>query len=386
MIKTLTAHTEELDDVSLAVSEILEQLNLDKNLLKNAVGFITCHSDFVQTGVVDELCKQLPFSTVGATTLSTAVPDEMGQLMLGISVLTSDDVSFSAAATESLTPDNLSTQIETAYKRAAAVLPGQPSLIITFAPLGFNIAGDHVVDMLDKASNQTPIFGTLAVDHTTDYHTAQTIFNGKTYRDALSLVVFSGPVNPAFSIESVSDEKILGQKAIITSSQGNILQGVNDVSVIEYLQSIGLAPNKKIDGLNVIPFILDFNDGTKPVARAMFALTPEGYAVCGGIMPVNTTLGIGSIDHDEVIATTKKSITKIAQSNQNNGLIIFSCVVRNIVLGFDVMAEMETVRDILGAKTPYIMSYSGGEICPVPGENGKLVNRFHNDTIITCSF
>ena len=47
MIKTLTAQTHEIDDVELAVSEILEQLNVGEKLLKNTVGILTCYTEFI---------------------------------------------------------------------------------------------------------------------------------------------------------------------------------------------------------------------------------------------------------------------------------------------------------------------------------------------------
>jgi hypothetical protein len=256
--------------------------------------------------------------------------------------------------------------------------------MLVFAPLLFDLAGDYIVEALDSLSGGVPIFGTLAVDHTIDYSTAATIYDGKSDRNKLSLVLMYGEINPVFSIASVSEDKILGQKAIITESEGNILKGVNGMSVMKYLQSIGLAPNGKVEGLNAIPFIIDFNDGTRTVTRAIFAITPEGYAVCGGVMPLNATLEIGYIDHDDVISTTKKTINKILEQKNRDGLLIFSCLVRNLVLGFDVFAEMEEVEKTINGKIPYFISYSGGEICPVYNEEGKFVNRFHNDTIITC--
>ncbi|MDR1695957.1 MAG: FIST C-terminal domain-containing protein [Endomicrobium sp.] len=386
MIRTLTAHTSELDDVNVAVSEILEQLDLDKNLLKNSAGAISCYSEFIDAGIVAALTEKLPFDVIGATTLGVTVPGGVGQLMLSVTVFTSDDIIFSCAVSEPLKHEAYKQQLNEAYLKAASALPGKPSMMFVFAPLTFNVAGDYMVKTLDEISAGIPIFGTLAVDHTQDYSTARTIFNGKTYPDALSMMLIYGDVEPVFSIASVSDEKILGQKAIITEAEDNVLKGVNGMSVIDYLQSIGLAPNRQIEGLNAIPFIIDFNDGTKPATRAIFAITPEGNAVCGGVMPVNATLGIGSLDHDEVLATTKKASEEILARQKKNGAFIFSCIVRNLILGFDVLAEMDVVQNTMNGKIPFAMSYSGGEICPVYNEEGKLVNRFHNDTIVTCLF
>jgi hypothetical protein len=386
MIKTLTAHTSEIDNADTAVAEILEQLNIEKNLLKNSVGMINCYSEFIEAEIVEAICKKLPFDVVGTTTSGNTVPGAIGQIMLSITVLTSDDISFSAAVTETLNTEIYKKQLDETYSKAMAALPGKPSLILVFAPLLFEMAGDYIVESLDSISGGIPIFGTLAVDHTIDYSTAATIYKGKTNKNTLSMILLHGNINPVFSIASVAEEKILGQKAVITDSQGNILKGVNDMSVIAYLQSIGLAPNGKIEGLNAIPFIIDFNDGTKPATRAIFAITSEGHAVCGGAIPVNATLGIGYIDHDDVLSTTRQAMSKLLECNKRDGALIFSCLARNLVLGFDVLSEMEAVQKDLEGKIPFFMSYSGGEMCPVYNEEGKPVNRFHNDTIITCLF
>ena len=65
MIKTLIAYTTEVDDEDDAVAEILEQLDMGSNLLKHAVGIMTCHLDFMEGGIVKALCKALPFEVAG---------------------------------------------------------------------------------------------------------------------------------------------------------------------------------------------------------------------------------------------------------------------------------------------------------------------------------
>jgi hypothetical protein len=64
---------------------------------------------------------------------------------------------------------------------------------------------------------------------------------------------------------------------------------------------------------------------------------------------------------------------------------MFSCVGRFFAQGYDSAKEMELVRSILGSR-PWHLAYSGGEICPVSGEDGRLINRSHNDTFVLCLF
>jgi hypothetical protein len=386
MIKTLTAYTLEIDDCDKAVSEILSQLELDKNLLKNSVGIVSCYSEFIESGVVKALREKLPFDIIGSTTIGNSITGVNGRLMLSIAVITGDDISFSCAYSEPLTPDNFKENIAAAYENALSRLGQKPVMIFACSPLFFNIAGDEVIQAIDDMSGGVPVFGTLAVDHTHDYHTANTLFNESASLDRLAMILVAGDIHPSFSVTSVPEHKIVKQKAIITKSHHNLLIEVNNIPVIEYMTSIGLAVNGKIEGLNSLSFTIDFNDGTKPIVRGIFGQTPEGYAICGGSMPVNATLGVGAADHDDIIAMAAEAMTKLPLDKLSSGLFLFSCISRNMALGFDVSAEMDTVQNIVGEKAPYIMAYSGGEICPVYDKDGKLVNRFHNETLITCLF
>jgi len=62
----------------------------------------------------------------------------------------------------------------------------------------------------------------------------------------------------------------------------------------------------------------------------------------------------------------------------------FSCLARFLTLGARYSAEAETFTKAVAGKLPYQFMYSGGEICPVPDSNGRLKNRFHNFTLVTC--
>lgn len=382
MIKTLTAYTEEIDDVQAAVDAVLEQLDLENNLCKNAAGIMTCYAEFIESGVVEALCERLPFAVVGCTTFGNSVHGNCGQLMLSLMVLTSDDVSFSCSVSDSI-KDSLE-PLAGGYARACDALADEPVMAFCMAPLIYSVGGDQIVAILDEVTGGLPIFGTLAVDHTDDYREAQTIYNGEAFRESAVLLLLSGNVEPTYFIASISPEKILKQEAIITKSQENLLLEVNNMSVLSYLQSIGLARDGWVEGVNSIPFIVNYNDGTEPVARAIFALTPEGYAVCGGAMKEGATLAVGLISYQDVIATALYTADKALENGKRNGLLLFSCLIRNMALGIETLAEMEAIHENISKRIPYQMAYSGGEICPVYGRDGKPVNRFHNDTIVAC--
>ncbi len=383
MIRTFSAHTQEIDDTETAVAEVLSGLDLDA-LGSHSVGLLTCYAEFIDTGVVAAVCQALPFDVVGCTTIGCAVPGRLGQLTLTLTVLTSDDVHFAAVATRPLT-DGPDEPIRDACRTAADALGTTPAMAIAYVPLLFQLSGDLVLDKLNDALDGLPVFGTLACDHTSDFTESCIIFNGEALRESLGLVFIGGDVSPAFFVASVDDSKTLKQKAVITASKDNLLISVNNMPALAYFESLGLIQASNVEGLKAIPFLIDYNDGTKPVTRNPIGLTEEGHLVFGGSIPPNATLGIGSIDHDDVLATARGAIGQALATGRHSLLLIFSCMGRNFTLNFDSLAEMQAVTDTAGDGIPFQFTYSGGEICPLPREDGSLVNRFHNDTIIVCA-
>lgn len=383
-MKMLTAHTAEIDDVNLAVSEILRQLDPEKNLRKNSVGILSCYSEFIDSGVVEALCERLPFDVVGCTTLGNGISGESGMMLLGLSVLTSDDVSFAAVKSDSLNQDLKS--VEQAYAQAARSLPDQPSMAIAFLPMILHRGGELLMDELNRVSGGIPIFGTIACDHLPDYSSSATIYNGGASRDALSMVLISGNVRPHFLVTAISDRKLQKQRAVITASEGCLLREVNDMPAMKYMETLGLLRGNGIEGMTAIPFIVDYNDGTPPMARALYLVTPEGHIVCGGAMPEGSALAIGSIDYEDVLETTQQVTGKISELAGEGGVLLFPCLSRNTVLGTDVMAELDKISGGMGEKAPYHVCYSGGELCPLYDEKEQLANRFHNFSIIACIF
>ena len=105
--------------------------------------------------------------------------------------------------------------------------------------------------------------------------------------------------------------------------------------------------------------------------------------MCGGLMPRNATLSIGSLDYLDVVNSTKKVVADACSSKDASLMLVFSCICRGWALGTDMLAELDCVQN--AAPLPYIMFYAGGEVCPVYNAQGDLFNRFHNYTCIICT-
>ncbi|MDR0720925.1 MAG: hypothetical protein LBF78_14935, partial [Treponema sp.] len=224
MIRTLTASTENIDDFDAAIEDIKKGLDLEHKLLKNAVGIIACHYEFAESGALKAICGALPFETCGTISSAQSTEKTAGALCFSLMVLTSDTLSFKTAVTPSLR-EKSGQLIEETYKTAAG--SEKPSTIFTFAPFMPENSGDDYVNTLTKASGGLPVFGTLAVDDTADFHECFMLHNGNHYRDRMSLILVYGGFQPQFRLASISKGKILEQSALITGSEGHILKELN---------------------------------------------------------------------------------------------------------------------------------------------------------------
>jgi hypothetical protein len=385
MVKSIYLKTTEADDVDVAVAEITGQLAGEK-LLRHSVGIVTCFADFVSSGVVAALAEKLSFPIAGTTTLAAATNGFQGEIVLILTVFTSDDVEFIAGVTGAITEED-EVPLRAAWEKAVAGKAEKPGLMLSFAPLLLNVAGDFYADAWSRITGNVPNFGSLAVDHNHDYHESQTILGKEAFRDRFVFVLFYGNVEPEFFVGGLSEEKAFREKGVVTSSQGNLLKEVNGVPVADYLISLGLEKDENgvLKGINSFPFILNYKDGTPPVIRVMFAITADGSAVCGGKIPEGATLTVGVINIEEVLTISSALFEKAKERAQAKGknLLIFSCIGRYFAQGFNTSAEMDKAREILG-NTPFHIAYSGTELCPVTGKDGKTANRSHNDSIVIC--
>jgi hypothetical protein len=391
MIKMLTAFTTEIDDVDDALKDILDSLALKNNLLKHSVGIVHCYKDFIETGVIAALADALPFDIAGCTTMGGSVHGMMSQLGLTITVLTSDDVEFFTAVSEPIT-DSIKAPLvkmrDDLVKKITASSNGQPAkkpaVIFPFIPFIPAVGGDEFSDALQSLFPEVPVFGSVAVTNETNAQDAAVFFNSSATPNIASLIAVYGDVEPQFFTISVIQENMHLQNARITGAHKNVLQSINKMPAGKYLQSIGLAENGTTDGLETIPFVIDTPNGTQLI-RALMALTPEDYIICGGNTPEGSLLNIAVLGVDDTLKTAEKLISSVLKNTHGGGLLMYSCASRCWALGGKVTLEMEKVEELIDDEIPYQFTYSAGEFFPVRLNDGTLTCQMQNCSIIVCA-
>ena len=382
MIKMYTARTSEIDEVSEAVSEIKSQIDFS-SLKKNSGGIIFCHIDFIDSGAVAALCKELPFNVIGMTSMVGADEHGYGLYDLTLTVLTSDEVEFEVGMTDSINPDNYVTQVNQLYNNVRSKVDSDPAMIFTFMPYMPDVSGYEVVAAMDKACNGIPLWGSITNNIDFNYETVQTICNGKFLPAGVAMMFVNGPVNPEFIVSSIPERNISSNRAVITKSEGAVLREVNDIPILEYLKTIGLVITK--ENITTTPLMVYYGDAAEPVALGFYTLFEDGSVLTGGEMPVGTSFAVGSIDAEGIFESAKDGLEKVMACKDRQTTLLLPCVTRYIMLAPDQESELRLIEEKLtGSGKPFMMGYSGGEICPMPGADGKLHNRFHNYTFCAC--
>jgi hypothetical protein len=244
--------------------------------------------------------------------------------------------------------------------------------------------GDEIIRSFDKATGAIPLFGTVTVDHLSTYETSQTILNGKAYAtNAAFVAVYNAPL-PTMRIISVDFTKVKRSKAIITSSERNVLKTINGIPAIDYLEQAGYPRDLMKAGTGGAPILIDYCDGSEPIARTVFGTTPEEYIFSGGDIQEGGAISVGILNADEV-TTTAENLLKLIEADKHAGLLMYSCLARYLTLGDKKASEAERVNKVTNG-APYAYAVSGGEICPQKDGKGVWHNRFHNFTLVVCEF
>ncbi len=377
-----TARTSEIDEIDEAISAIKSQIDFSA-LKKNSGGLIFCHIDFVESGLVTALCEQLPFNIIGMTSMAGADEHGYGLFDLTLTVLTSDEVSFEVGMTDSIRQDNYHGEIDRLYNSIRGKLESDPAMIFTFMPYIRDVSGYEVVAAMDKSCNGIPMWGSITNNIDFNYETVQTICNGKYLPAGVAMMFVNGPVEPKFIVSSIPERNIASNRAIITKSDGAVLREVNDEPILEYLANVGLVINK--DNITTTPLMVYYDDSQEPVALGFYTLFEDGSVLTGGEMPVGTSFAVGSIDAEGIFESAENGIRQILGCGDRQATLLLPCVTRYIMLAPDQERELRLINEQLAnGHKPFMMGYSGGEICPMPDSDRKLRNRFHNYSFCAC--
>jgi hypothetical protein len=390
MIKVLTAYTYEFDNPQKAVHDILEKLDVQNSLLKHSAAMLFCNAKLIETGVMEEVCKNLPFDVLGCTSMYIALsagagsPASASEIILTVTVLTSDDTEFATGISEPLTAENAETSIHALYEKTASSLGGSPVMAFAFLPTRLYLPIDTMTAALDCAGKGTPIFGTVALDMDTRIRNPNTVYNGTAYNDRIALLLLKGAVKPQFSFLRFPERSSLARDTVITSAKGPEIISINNKPAASFLKELGLF-HDDASFSHAIPLVIEDSDGNNPEVVIVLEINAEGALICSRHVQTGGILDIGAITIEHILESARTLVQNLKKNEGSAGLFIFSCFLRSIVLGEGPTAEVELIQQELDDfPCPYLFLSSGGELCPKYTESGETMNQALQYAIIAC--
>jgi hypothetical protein len=321
----------------------------------------------------------------GVTTSSQAVNNAAEDMVLTVFVMTADDITFRTGMTVPLEEDVFESVKDAYDKVKTAELP---RLALSFPPFLNRIAGDAYVEGWERVIPGVPLFGTMCTDDTVDFKESAVIHNGAVAGDCMSYILCYGNINPRFSIGIFSEKNTMPYEGVFTKSKGIYVEKINHTNAYEYFEELGLAKDGVPDTMfYFVPFLINqVNRGDYdgiPVLRELGTFETDGTAVFRGNIDEGSTFKLLQGTYDDVMEIAEKNFGDAAVQPDVNGILIFSCIVRRmLVIQKDSLDELNIAREKIAA-VPFMMGYAGGEICPTSVRNGTATNRFHAFSLIT---
>lgn len=392
IIKSASVYTESIDDIMLAVSELESQLKEKLTLLKNSVGIIQCDPEFIEAGIMELLYDTLKIPLTGGTTVSSATNEGIGGFMFSMLVLTSNEVDFVVSHTTDISK-NYEKAIRSSVLAATSCSSKPLALAVMFPSITDNdsISGDFYIDIMGEVCPDIPVFGTFSVDEDLGkFGRSMSVFNGSALQSELSYLLIFGDVKPRFFVGSAPKRSLLiTTEMVVTRCENGIIQEINDKLAANFFESLELSKdgklNKGIDFLPILVSVKDKDGKSRTFVRAIIELNSQGFAICRGNIPKGAVLSFASLLKNDILQATKNVVLDISKEDNINAALVFSCIIRQMNIGADLLRELSYIKDSLQDKVEFISSYSGGEISPVTYNNEEISqNSFHNYSIVAC--
>ncbi|MCL1849332.1 MAG: FIST C-terminal domain-containing protein, partial [Clostridiales bacterium] len=194
-----------------------------------------------------------------------------------------------------------------------------------------------------------------------------------------------GAIHPRFMITALPPDPSILNGGEITKAEGTCVYEINHMNAFEYYDSLDFIEMSKEENNMTLftPLIVDLKrrkdyDGI-PVVRGNISFTEDGAAIYTGDVDEGSTFVFSVCNYETILSTTRQTVEQVNALSEVNGVLLLPCIVRRMALfGIDPMAELQESRQMLKQNIPYMMGYSGGEICPTSIHEGIPTNRFHN--------
>ena len=198
-------------------------------------------------------------------------------------------------------------------------------------------------------------------------------------QDGIAVMLFSGPI--AWSTAIGTGWRTIGAKGGVTRSDPGAIHEVDGRPAAEFLARYLDVTGPASYGN---PLAVVDAEGAGSYLRAIVGSDPvSGTVQVIGTVPVGATIQLTTADTDDILAGTAAALARATADfptgSTPEAALIFSCAVRQFLLGSRTQEEARLARTGYGPSMPVAGMYCYGEVGPI---EGTTTSRFFQESFV----
>lgn len=400
-MRSIIAHTAEIDDVKKAAGELMDHLQSGLPLQKNSCGIL--YYDYEMNGdeLAGELSRRLGIDIIGCSSVAT-VDGRDGYLEMSalLTVLTADDCEFSVAVTQPLTEEGAGETLVQAYRGARQKIGQDPKLLFVIPPSGTSLVFDNYLPPLSEEAGFPPLIG--GIPSSSGGAEKSVLLNGAFYTDRAAMLLISGNVRPVISLANII-ETVSEKTGTITKAEGTELLEVDGKTFVDFIEGFGIGAQELLNPESIFfhkyPLLIEGPDAEKngelPYVRIFSHVDPEKKSgISYAKIPENGTVKLAILRKEDLLESVRLAVKDLLAKIQAaetedyhySTVLCITCNARWQTLNPNYDSEAAILREMLPPGLNLSGYYSYGELCPVSVENGVAHNQLHHASIVFCAF
>ncbi|MEA2546028.1 MAG: hypothetical protein QOI09_1301 [Chloroflexota bacterium] len=381
MLTMAVGHSDDVD-AATAIAVVIEECRAALAGVSPQAGILFAAYDSFDRSVVDAVLEAFPGVQVIGGTSAAEVSSVNGyqEDSITLSLFASDDVDITVGLGGRLA-DDVAAACRSAANQALAATKKDPKLCIVLTE-GLARDPQLVLEGMGKAlPPDVVVVGGASAQRDFASTSAGYQFCGDLIiQNGIAALLFSGPI--AFSTAIGTGWRTLGAVGTVTRSEAGAVNEIDGRPALEFLARYLDASGPAAFGN---PLSVVEAGASESYLRAIQGSDPaSGSILLTGEVPVGATVQLTTADTDEIIAGTKAALAQ-ARAHFPAGAtpeaaLIFSCAIRQYLLGSRTRVEADLARSEYGASIPLAGMYCYGEIGPIKGAE---TSRFLQETFVT---
>jgi hypothetical protein len=380
VFKMAVGHSDDVDPTD-AIRIAIEQCRTSLDGLRPQAGMLFAAFDSFDPSILGEVRRAFPgiavVGTTSAAELSSVSGYQEDSIMLAI--FASDSVDVTAGLGASLS-DDVETACRAAAAEALAATTQAPKVCIVLTE---GLMGDPQI-ALESLARVLPegvaIVGGASARHDLSSATPGYQFSGdRVVQDGIALLLFSGPI--AYSTAIGTGWRTIGATGTVTRSDPGAILEVDGRPATDFLARYLDVTGPASYGN---PLAVVEAEGAGSYLRAIVGSAPvSGTVNLIGSVPVGATVQLTTADTDDILAGTSAALARASADfptgSTPEAALLFSCAVRQFLLGSRTQEEARLARAGYGPSMPLAGMYCYGEIGPI---EGTTTSRFFQESFV----